>query len=488
MSRRTFFFTTLLASLIGGFFAVWLYIQLSPGHPVVYQGPNAGGPEQVSTARWLRDGNFSVPEGINFVLAAEQATPAVVHIRSTFAGVDKNGRPGYDIFRDFFDDDDQRYRPEPNRATGSGVIISEDGYVITNNHVVEDAKEVEITLWNDQRLPAEVVGVDPTTDLALVKVDAENLPHLNFANSDDVRVGEWVLAVGNPFDLTSTVTAGIVSAKARNINILGGGATIESFIQTDAAVNPGNSGGALVNLRGELVGVNTAIASRTGSYVGYSFAVPANLAQKVAEDLKNFGEVQRALLGVRIVNVSDLVNNQLGVNNGVYINTVTLGSSADDAGLQEGDVIMEVDGRPTRTVAELQEIVGRNRPGDQVEVTYLRQGETHTTTALLKNPEGETAMVRTSTSYSVRGGKFEAISAKEAHRLDVKGGVKVSEVEEGPWQDAGIPVGFIITAIGDMPVESLSDLQDSLDDADDSRLTILGYEPDGSKAYYIMDW
>ena len=481
MNRKTFFFTTLFSSLLGGVLAIWLFLQWGPQPTPRFQGVTNSTPVQMS--RLLSDSNFIVPEGINFVVAAEQSTPAVVHIRSSFEQ-ESGGRGLGNLFQN---DNSRGYQGPAERATGSGVIISEDGYIITNHHVVEDARDIEITLWNDQRFQAELIGLDPTTDLALVKVEGEGFPFLSFGDSDKVQIGEWVLAVGNPFDLTSTVTAGIVSAKARNINILGGGATIESFIQTDAAVNPGNSGGALVNLRGELVGVNTAIASRTGSYVGYSFAVPANLARKVAEDLKAYGEVQRALLGVRIINVSDLVNTNLGVNNGVYINSVTIGSAAADAGLQEGDVIIKIDGKSIRTVAELQERVGRNRPGDAVAVTYLRNGEELETDAVLKNSMGTTETVATTESFSSGGATFANLSSLDMAEYNVRGGAKVIDVQPGAWEEAGIEPGFVITSIEKRAIASVDDLQQLLVGLSGERIIVLGYEPDGTKAYYMMD-
>ncbi|MEL6533874.1 MAG: trypsin-like peptidase domain-containing protein [Bacteroidota bacterium] len=487
MNRSAFLFTTLLSSILGGVIAILLYVRWAPKQEPVYQ-PVMQPVNQVPTATWLKDSNFVVPEGINFMLAAEISTPAVVHIQSTYAGVDSDGRPTYDLFRDFFDGESDRYRPQPNQSTGSGVIISPDGYIITNHHVVEDARDIEVTLWNDQRFQAELIGLDPTTDLALVKVEGEGFPYLPFGNSDNVRIGEWVLAVGNPFDLNSTVTAGIVSAKGRNINILGGGATIESFIQTDAAVNPGNSGGALVNLKGELVGVNTAIASRTGSYVGYSFAVPANLARKVAEDLKNFGEVQRALLGINILNVSEMKNLNISVNNGVYVSAVGLGSSAYDAGLEQGDVILRIDGKIVRNVAELQELVGRNRPGDEVEVTYLRNGEEATALAVLKNAMGTTAMQRADPEVDLGGASFEDVSDDEADRLEIKGGVKITNIEAGPWEEAGIEEGFIITSIEKNTIGDVDDLARLLRNVRGEKIIVLGYHPDGDKAYFIIEY
>lgn len=290
----------------------------------------------------------SLPD--NFVLPSSKVRPAVVNITAMKGG----------------------YRA----STGSGVILSEDGYIITNNHVIEGASVFNVTLNNNRELKAELVGTDKTTDLALLKVRARNLDNIDFGDSDDVKVGEWVLAVGNPFNLASTVTAGIVSAKGRNINIIEGDYSIESFIQTDAVVNPGNSGGALVNTRGELVGINTAILSETGGYEGYSFAIPSNLVQKVIEDLKDYGQVQRAILGVRISDINDDLASDLDLPSvaGVLINGVNAGSSAADAELREGDVIVGVNGRKTNSTAELQEQVAQYRPGDMISIDYIRAG------------------------------------------------------------------------------------------------------------------
>ena len=338
---------------------------------------------------------------VSFTSAASLATPFVVHVRSKYVVDQQKSRDFYgnDIFEWFFG---QQYRPQPRNAasSGSGVIISEDGFIVTNNHVIERANQIEITLSNNKRYSATVVGNDRDTDIALLKIDEENLPFANFANSDEVLVGEWVLAVGNPFNLSSTVTAGIVSAKGRSINILENfqgrsNTAIESFIQTDAAVNPGNSGGALVNLDGELIGINTAIATPTGTFAGYSFAVPANIVSKVVSDLKDYGMVQRGFLGVSIRDVDSDIARELELMhpNGVYLQDILPDGAADNAGLKSGDVIVAINGEAVKNAPDLQQKVARFRPGNVISVSYIRKGTTITTDLELKNIENNTEVI-----------------------------------------------------------------------------------------------
>ena len=296
---------------------------------------------------------------------------AVVHVKTKYYRQQQYVDPFYQFF---FGRPQQSQQPSA-MASGSGVILSNDGYIVTNNHVIEDANEIEVVLNDKRTFTAKLIGTDPNTDLALLKIEATDLPTIEIGNSDDLRVGEWVLAVGNPFNLTSTVTAGIVSAKARSINILNSDMKIESFIQTDAAVNPGNSGGALVNTRGQLVGINTAIASQTGSYAGYAFAIPTAIMQKVVADLRQYGTVQRALLGIRMLDITQQVKDQLSLESmeGVYVGEVISGSAADKAGMKAGDVIVQVDGRPINASSQLQEQIGRKNPGDQI-IILVRRG------------------------------------------------------------------------------------------------------------------
>ena len=322
---------------------------------------------------------------LDFTAAAEMSVNAVVHVKTTYQSQQYNSDPLIDFFFG------RPMQPETRmaQASGSGVIISNDGYIVTNNHVIDKARQIQVVLNDKRTYLATLVGTDPNTDIALLKIDENDLPYLNFGNSDSLQVGEWVLAIGNPFNLTSTVTAGIVSAKARNINIINADMKIESFIQTDAAVNPGNSGGALVNTRGELVGINTAIASQTGSYSGYSFAVPAAIVNKVVSDLKLYGTVQRGLMGVQIMDItSDLKQRMhLTTMQGVFVANVISNSAAAKAGLQVGDVITAIDGKTIDGTAQLQEAVGQHRPGDIIEVRYIRNGQTQSTQMELQAPK-----------------------------------------------------------------------------------------------------
>lgn len=332
--------------------------------------PGAGAP--ISLAKYSGQ---AAPQGIapvDFTQAAERSVEAVVHVKTKYYRQQQYVDPFYQFF---FGRPQQSQQPSA-MASGSGVILSNDGYIVTNNHVIESANEIEVVLNDKRTFAAQLIGTDPNTDLALLKIEATGLPTIEIGNSDDLRVGEWVLAVGNPFNLTSTVTAGIVSAKARSINILNSDMKIESFIQTDAAVNPGNSGGALVNTRGQLVGINTAIASQTGSYAGYAFAIPTAIMQKVVADLRQYGTVQRALLGIRMLDITQQVKDQLSLESmeGVYVGEVISGSAADKAGMKAGDVIVQVDGRPINASSQLQEQIGRKNPGDQVTI-LVRRGQ-----------------------------------------------------------------------------------------------------------------
>ena len=332
--------------------------------------PGAGAPISLATYS-----DQAAPQGIapvDFTQAAERSVEAVVHVKTKYYRQQQYVDPFYQFF---FGRPQQSQQPSA-MASGSGVILSNDGYIVTNNHVIEDANEIEVVLNDKRTFAAQLIGTDPNTDLALLKIEATNLPTIEIGNSDDLRVGEWVLAVGNPFNLTSTVTAGIVSAKARSINILNSDMKIESFIQTDAAVNPGNSGGALVNTRGQLVGINTAIASQTGSYAGYAFAIPTAIMQKVVADLRQYGTVQRALLGIRMLDITQQVKDQLSLESmeGVYVGEVISGSAADKAGMKAGDVIVQVDGRPINASSQLQEQIGRKNPGDQITI-LVRRGQ-----------------------------------------------------------------------------------------------------------------
>lgn len=426
--------------------------------------------------------------GPDFRLAAETTVNAVVHIQTSF----KRKSSYYDDFFgqlwEFFEGMPYHGNQRIYRGFGSGVIVSNDGYIVTNNHVVQGASDIEVTL-NDKRVyAAELIGNDPSTDLALIKIDARDLPYLTYGNSNDVEIGEWVLAVGNPFNLTSTVTAGIVSAKARNINILGSNSAIESYIQTDAAVNRGNSGGALVNTRGQLVGINAAIASNTGSYEGYSFAIPVNLVRKVVEDFMLYGEIQRAYIGVTIREVdADLADaNNLENVSGVYINSISRDGGAEEAGMQSGDIIRVIDDVEVNTVSELLEVIGQHRPGDIIKIKALRDGDIKIFNVTLKNERGTTEVVVAEEEFVIEelGATLKKV---DIGRSNYSTGLKVNDLGEGPLKLAGVREGFVIVKINQYPVESQIDVYNALDNLSTSQVRIEGIYPNGMHVMYTFN-
>lgn len=428
---------------------------------------------------------------IDFRAAAEQTVHAVVHIKTKFT----SQQTYYDPFQGFFGGGSgMQIVPKEQESSGSGVIISNDGYIVTNFHVVQNAEKIEVTLNDKRTYEAELVGTDPNTDLAVLRVQEKGLPFIAYGNSDDVKVGEWVLAVGNPFNLTSTVTAGIVSAKARNINIISGNGSgsgaVESFIQTDAAVNPGNSGGALVNTLGQLVGINSAIATSTGSFSGYSFAIPVNLVRKVVVDLVEFGTVQRGYLGVNIKDVdAQLVKEQkLDKLNGVYVVGVLADGAAASAGLDGGDVIIKVGEIFVNNVSELQEQVNNFRPGDKVVVTYVRDSKEKVVNVILKNKNnGAELLKKEDKSMDVEslGAVFETIAPEDMKRLNISNGLRVSKLGSGKLRNSGIREGFIITSVDKNKVSSPDELKKILDNKKGGIL-IEGLYPNGSRAYYAF--
>lgn len=440
-----------------------------------------------------------VPEGLNFVFAANIVTPTVVHVRCSYEGKTMSSGPNNPhsndpFFKFFFEEPGQNFgNPQPQQSSGSGVIISSDGYIVTNNHVIDGASKIQIVLNDKRTYTATLVGRDPETDLALLKIEEKGLPFAKYGNSDIIKIGEWVLACGNPFDLTSTITAGIVSAKGRNINLLRGNTNyaIESFIQTDAAVNPGNSGGALVNLKGELVGINTAIASTTGAYAGYSFAVPVSLVKKVMDDLLNHGEVQRALLGVMINDVtSELAKEKnLKTIKGVYIAGVNDGSAAKEAGIKENDVILKIDNIEVSSSAELQEIVGQHRPGDKVKVLVSRNNENKTIVVTLKNKRGTIKQVKQASAQAFEdlGVELAELSNNDKQELNIENGVKIAKITEGKLKDAGAKQGFVIISIDKQPVSSAKDILKALENKSGGVL-IEGVYPDGKRGFYAIGW
>ena len=422
----------------------------------------------------------------NLEMAAAMSLNAVVHVKTEMRTVQSR-----DPLYHFFYGNQQR-QPQIARSSGSGVIISEDGYIVTNNHVIENAENLSITLNNNKTYEAEVIGTDPNTDLALLKIDKDNLPYINYGNSNQLNIGEWVLAVGNPFNLTSTVTAGIVSAKGRDINILkndpySGMSSIESFIQTDAAVNPGNSGGALVSSTGELVGINTAIKSNTGSYTGYSFAIPVNIVKKVVRDLKDFGTVQRAFIGVSIRNLDDDLAKEIGTEslNGVYINGTTENGSAAKAGIKSGDIIKKIGGKSIKNVAELQEQISQFRPGDEVSVVIDRDNKHINLPVVLKNLDGNEKIVSNASNKILKrlGVKVKGATAEELKALKIESGIKIEEVYNGKLRNVGIRAGFIITKINHQKIKTVNELITTMEQVKGGIL-IEGIYENGRKEFY----
>lgn len=419
---------------------------------------------------------------VNFTEAAGSSLESVVHVK-TITEV-KSGNY-YDPFSFFFGDRVPRNYP-PQQGSGSGVIISGDGFIVTNNHVINGADKISVTLHDKREFEATLIGTDATTDLALLKIEQNNLNMIPFGNSDQIQIGEWVLAVGNPFNLTSTVTAGIVSAKARNINIIPEQSSIEAFIQTDAAVNPGNSGGALVNTSGELVGINTAIASTTGAYAGYSFAIPVNIVKKVVDDLAEFGMVQRAYIGVGIQDVDTKIakEKELDLPKGIYINKLTEGGAALAAGLEIGDVIVEVNKIQVDNVAQLLEQIGRYRPGDKIQLNVIRDGKEKEFFIVLKNRMGNTKLIKNDLEvFELLGAELKPAEPKDLVNLKIKSGIKVTAVSDGKLKSAGIREGFIITSVNNTPVENPEELN-KLIKSSKGGVLIGGFYPNGVSAYY----
>jgi len=442
---------------------------------------------------------------IDLTDAAEKACNAVVYIKVVMNSKTRTVE-SYDPFEDFFNDffgrgngggTQRRQIQTPKQtAAGSGVIISSDGYIVTNNHVVANADEITVTLNDNREFTAKVIGKDADTDLALIKVDAEDLPTLPIGDSDALKVGEWVLAVGNPFNLTSTVTAGIVSAKARHLGASSTG--IESFIQTDAAINQGNSGGALVNARGELVGINAMLYSQTGSFSGYGFAIPTTIMKKVVADFKEYGTVQRALLGISGTDVNVYIDSEkakdehadidLGTNKGVYVVEVSEDGAAKAAGIEKGDVIISVDGREITKMSELQEATTKYRPGDKILVGFLRNKKEKTATLTLKNAAGTTNVVK-SNNLSMLGGEFKPITDKQKENLNLSYGLQVSKLKDGLLKDAGIREGFIILKANNQNIRKIEDLESAFKSASNSAeqtLWIWGKDPSGKSQSYAI--
>jgi serine protease Do len=468
---------TLLVALVGGFVALWAYTRFDNTKVYTVQ--------QEQSMRYASLPTSDTGELPDLTFAAENSVHAVVHIKVTQRGGSYGSN---NIFDFFFGDGGSRSQQMPIRqGAGSGVIISPDGFIVTNNHVIDDADDITVVLNDKREFKAKLVGTDPSTDVALIKIDEVGLSTLKFSNSDNLKLGEWVLAVGNPFNLTSTVTAGIVSAKSRDIGINPDQMRIESFIQTDAAVNPGNSGGALVNTHGELVGINTAIASQTGSYSGYSFAIPSNIVQKVVGDLKEYGDVQRALLNVNIGDVNADIAKKYSLDKieGVFVGKVIAGGAAELAGIKDNDVIISVDHVNVNSTAELQEQIGKHRPGDKVEVIIKRDNKKKPYSVTLRNKHGDTEIVKGNDSDDIFGAKFVAISDRDKEDLGIRYGLKINELANGKFKDAGIKKGFIITQVNKNSVSEVDELKRIIKNSRGGIL-VEGIYPNGEVAYYVF--
>lgn len=440
---------------------------------------------------------------IDLTVAAEKALPCVVHIKylqnSKVREVEVQSDPFGDMFDPFGFFGQRQQTPQKRKvqtpkkeATGSGVLISSDGYIVTNNHVVEGADELTVTLNDNREFSARIIGTDKNTDLALIKVNATGLPAIKVISSDDIKVGEWVLAIGHPLNLRATVTAGIVSAKARSLGANG----VEAFIQTDAAINQGNSGGALVNANGELIGINAMLTSPTGSNIGYGFAIPTTIMNKVVADLKEYGTVQRGLIGIQGQDARSYIDSQkeqgkeidLGTNEGIYVAKVVEDGAAADAGIEEGDVITAVDGQKVTKMAELQEILATKRPGDKVTLSYLHKKSKKTASVVLKNEQGNTKVVKDA-DLDVLGAVIREVNESEKADLDIKYGLKVTKVNSGKFRERGIPVGFVIQTVNEETMKTLSDLNEAVKAANKSKdpvLYIKGLYPSGKKEYFSV--
>lgn len=430
--------------------------------------------------------NYIPQQAVDFTYAAEKSLDAVVHIKTRVVSRTNS----YDNFFGQFKDYLHQYPPRQNSyvAFGSGVIISSDGYIVTNNHVIDGADVISVTFNDERETEAEVIGVDPSTDLALIKVNEIDLPFLTFGDSDNIKIGEWVLAVGNPFDLNSTVTAGIVSAKARNINILGGQSSIESFIQTDAVVNRGNSGGALVNTSGELVGINAAIASHTGVYEGYSFAIPVNIVKKIVNDIIEYGEAQRGYLGVQIQDINADFAEVVGLEsvNGIYVAGVVENSGAYDAGIKEGDVILSINGTKTNSLSSLLGLIAQFNPGTIVMAEINRDNNIISLEVVLKNKNGTTLIVKSGDSFynDVLGAKLQRVSFDELKNMNIPNGLRIINIHDGVLSKSGIVDGFIITEINGLRVNSKENLSMALSNSHRNIIRLKGLYPNGVRVSY----
>jgi serine protease Do len=467
-------FVILGAAIIGGLVAVI-------GYSALIDDKEKSAISEVKEAVSLVGLKAGIDSSTDFTYAAEKTINTVVNVKTQSTIQYRN--PIYE----FFYGDGYPGESEPAVGIGSGVIITADGYIVTNNHVIENSDKVSVTLNDKREFNAKIVGTDHSTDLALLKIETEGLPFITFGNSDELRIGEWVLAVGNPFNISSTVTAGIVSAKGRSMQIIEDDYKIESFIQTDASVNRGNSGGALVNLKGEMVGINTAIVSPTGGNVGISFAIPSSIVQKVVKDLIEYGAVQRAFMGVQIQEITaELAKDKnIEIQEGVYVTEVNNNSAAKDAGIEAGDVITEINGTIVKTSSQLQEMVGRYSPGDKIVVLVKRKDKTKQIEVTLRNLQGDTGVVKAGTFETILGAKVANLDDQDLKRLGIKYGVKVTELQEGKLKAEGVKPGFVITQVNNKPIYSVEVLG-KIFKSIRGGVYIEGIYQDGKVAYYAF--
>lgn len=472
------FLVPLISAIVGGVIAFALFnYTFKANHEVVQQ---QSAEKVIYTQNIQTDSNAT-----DFTVAAERSVDAVVHVMTAYT--DRNSYSSGNPLLDYFFGLRENPNPTPIQGSGSGVILTRDGFIVTNNHVIDNADEIKVVLNDKRSYDAKLVGRDPSTDIALLKINANDLPFIPFGNSEEIKVGQWVLAIGNPFNLNSTVTAGIVSAKARNIQIIQGSYAIESFIQTDAAVNPGNSGGALVDLKGELIGINTAIASRTGSYSGYSFAIPSSIAKKIVSDIIEFGEVQRAILGVSTKDLNSEIAEKNGIKDikGVFVAEVIDGGAAEIAGIKAGDVILDINGFEVNSPNQLQEQVSKYRPNQQVDITVNRNNNKKHFSATLRNMKGGLEMVKTDETLSILGATFKELSNSEKRNFGLNYGVQISDLKEGKLKQQGVKQGYIITKINRTPIKTIDDIKRIISISSGGVL-IEGIYPNGYVAYYAI--
>ncbi len=467
----------IVLGFVSGIAGAFVFTQLKP-NTVLYKVSSSGQNDKMSTAGYQK----ILTESNSFIKASKDATPSVVFIKTL-----TNQRNYVDPFFDFWNNTDFFGKRGPVASSGSGVILTDDGYIVTNNHVVIGADVIEVITNNQkQSYKAKIIGTDPSTDLALLKIEATNLPHITLGNSDNVEIGEWVIAVGNPFNLTSTVTAGIVSAKGRNINIVNNQFPIESFIQTDAAINPGNSGGALVDLNGKLIGINTAIASNTGSYNGYGFAIPVNIVAKIVKDLIEFKEVQRGFTGMDVKDIDAELAKKNNINNnlGVYVSSVLPEGPADNAGIRAGDIVIKVNGKEIDSKSIFDEHIAYLRPGEKAKITLLRNGKEIEFAVGLLNLENTTAIMRKGTLISnVLGADFQALTKIEKDKLGIKSGIRISNLRQGRMAGMGLSEGFIIISLNKKEYEKPEELIKDLEKVR-GQIVIDGIFPNGGRGVF----